>query len=259
MMRPPRHLPGRQPKVRTRRGFTLVELMVALAVSLFLLAGVSQVYLSSKQAYRVQDNIARIQESGRLAIGFLSHYLRVAGYRSSLRVSSDQVFTAGANQVVFGTDTTGQPDTVTVNFQSDGTMVDCLGNPVADGFLSRDTFQRSTAGELQCRSQGNAATPTDTVQSLVGGIEDMQITYGVNQDSAFPPVASEYMTAAQVTTANAWDNVVSVRVTVLVQSPEDNVADAPQTYTFNGVTTTAADRRLRRVFTSTINLRNRTI
>ena len=52
-----------------QRGFTLVELMVALAVSLLLLAGVIQVYLSSKQAYRVQDNVARIQESGRLAMG----------------------------------------------------------------------------------------------------------------------------------------------------------------------------------------------
>jgi type IV pilus assembly protein PilW len=66
------------------------------------------------------------------------------------------------------------------------------------------------------------------------------------------------MTADAVTTAN-WPNVVSVRISLLVQSPEDNLVDAPQTYTFNSVTTTPADRRLRHVFTSTIGLRNRTL
>jgi type IV pilus assembly protein PilW len=252
------HPPAGQSQGCPQRGFTLVELIVALAVSLILLAGVIQVYLSSKQAYRVQDNIARIQENGRLAIDFLSRYIRLAGYRSTLRTSSDQIFTAGTNQVISGTETSGQPDSVTVNFQSDGDMVDCLGNSVSDGFLSRDTFQL-TGGELQCRSQGNAATPTDTVQSLVGGIQDMQITYGVNAANAFPPVVSQYMTATQVSDANAWEKVVSVRVTLLVQSPEDNVADAPQAYTFNGTPTTPTDRRLRHVFTTTINLRNQTI
>lgn len=270
---------GRDPIVRqvrarglTPHGFTLVELMVALTVSLLLLAGVIQVYVSSKQAYRVQDNVARIQESGRLAMGFLTRYLRLAGYRSNLQVSSDQVFTSGVNQVISGTHGGGSPptppDTVTINFQSDGTMVDCLGNTVDNGFLSRDTFQLSNAGELQCRSQGNKAVPTDNTQPLVGGIQDMQITYGLNNKTTDPPAASQYVTAADMLNPastcppapDCWPLVVSIRITLLVQSPDDSLADTPQTYTFNGPSPiTATDRRLRQVFTSTINLRNRTL
>ena len=249
----------RQAQAHCQRGFTLVELMVALAVSLLLLAGVIQVYLSSKQAYRVQDNVARIQESGRLAMGFLTRYVRIAGYRSNLQVTSDQVFTSGTNQVISGTHGSGSPptppDTVTINFQGDGTMVDCLGSTVPNLALTRNVFQVSAAGELQCTS-----STTNQTQPLVSGIQDMQITYGVNVNNGnFPPAASQYMTAQAVTNANAWPNVVSIRITLLVQSPEDNLVDTPQTYTFNGVSTTATDRRLRQVFTSTINLRNRTL
>ena len=44
---------------------------------------------------------------------------------------------------------------------------------------------------------------------------------------------------------------------LLVRSIDDFVAEAPQTYSFNGAQTTPADRRLRQVFTATIALRNR--
>jgi type IV pilus assembly protein PilW len=227
--------------------------MVALVISLLLMAGVIQVYLSSKQSYRLQDNVARIQESGRLATEILTRYIRLAGYRAHLAQTPNQLFPTGTtSQVISGTN--GQPDTVTINFQGDGTMQDCLGNTVANLALARNLFSVSANGELECTPNGAAAGPTP----LVGNIQDMQISYGVNNNGNVPPAASQYMTADAVTTAN-WPNVVSVRISLLVQSPEDNLVDAPQTYTFNSVTTTPADRRLRHVFTSTIGLRNRTL
>ena len=54
-----------------------------------------------------------------------------------------------------------------------------------------------------------------------------------------------------------FEDVVSIRVMLLVRSIDDFVAEAPQTYSFNGVQTTPADRRLRQVFTATVALRNR--
>lgn len=267
---PYRRSATRQPQEHGQRGFSLVELMVALVVSLLLLAGVIQVYLSSKQAYRVQDNIARIQENGRLAIAFVSRYLRLAGYRPYLQISADQTFPSvggscpspptsptTTTNVIWGCDDTwnGNSDTVTINFQSDGTMSDCLGNPVPNLAVTQNTFQVSATGDLQC-----ASSTTNQTQPLVEGVQDMQITYGVNvNNSNYPPAASQYMTAADVTAANAWRNVVSVRIAVLIQSREDSLTDAPQTYTFAGATTTPTDRRLRHVFSSTVNLRNRTL
>ena len=44
---------------------------------------------------------------------------------------------------------------------------------------------------------------------------------------------------------------------LVVRSDEDGVLDESQTYTFNGAERNEDDRRLRQVFTVTVNLRNR--
>lgn len=68
------------PKPFRQRGVTLVELMVAIVVTLILLAGLIQVYLSSKQGYNAQEQLSRMQESGRLAMDLITTDLRRAGY-----------------------------------------------------------------------------------------------------------------------------------------------------------------------------------
>lgn len=64
----------------TVSGFSLIELMVALGISLFLIAGIGYVYTGSKQTYRVQDQLSRLQENGRLALEYLARDVRMAGY-----------------------------------------------------------------------------------------------------------------------------------------------------------------------------------
>jgi len=63
-----------------QRGLSLVEIMVALAVGVVLLTGVIQIYASTKATYRMQDNLARLQENGRFALSFLTRDVRMAGY-----------------------------------------------------------------------------------------------------------------------------------------------------------------------------------
>jgi type IV pilus assembly protein PilW len=64
----------------SQRGISLVEIMVALAVGLFLTAGVVQIFLGNKQSYRVAEASARIQENARFGMEFLTRDLRLAGY-----------------------------------------------------------------------------------------------------------------------------------------------------------------------------------
>ena len=60
-------------RLKTRQhGFTLIEIMIALVLGAFLIGGVLQIFLSSKQTYRMQDNLSRIQENGRFAMEFIS-------------------------------------------------------------------------------------------------------------------------------------------------------------------------------------------
>jgi type IV pilus assembly protein PilW len=62
------------------RGFTLVELMVALVITLILLAGIGQIFLSSKKSFNIQESLSRMQENGRYAIEMLAQDIRRAGY-----------------------------------------------------------------------------------------------------------------------------------------------------------------------------------
>jgi type IV pilus assembly protein PilW len=62
------------------RGFSMVELMIALVITLILLAGIGQIFLSSKKSFVIQNNLARIQENGRYAMDVVVSDLRRAGY-----------------------------------------------------------------------------------------------------------------------------------------------------------------------------------
>jgi type IV pilus assembly protein PilW len=93
----------------------------------------------------------------------------------------------------------------------------------------------------------------DPPQELVEGVENMQLLYGVasNGDEAI----DQYQTANAVSN---WDNVKSVRVSLLLRSAEDDLTvDSPQNYLFNNISVTPTDNRLRAVYTRTITLRNR--
>lgn len=63
-----------------QKGFSIVELMVALLLGLFLVSGVTGMYISSKQTYRMTDNLSRLQESLRFSLDFISHDIRMASY-----------------------------------------------------------------------------------------------------------------------------------------------------------------------------------
>jgi type IV pilus assembly protein PilW len=59
-------------------GVTLVELMVALSIGSFLIIGAVQVYNQSRQAYVINESIARVQETAQFAMDTIEADLRMA-------------------------------------------------------------------------------------------------------------------------------------------------------------------------------------
>ncbi len=319
-----------QPGAHRQSGLSLVELMVAITIGVILLAGVLQIYLGSKQSYRVQEATSRLQENGRFAIEFLGRDVRDAGnYGCRARaadtddnITSDEIIirnNAGAGfnaaQAVTGTDGGAGSDTITILTTNAGFAASAptnaspvtvtqpntlaVGNIVlaancqgGDVFLITGVTQAGANTVVARTVPANLSRPYGAgamlftmravnysiapgasgqnglfqsvngaaAQELVEGVENMQILYGVDgPDADFS--AEQYLTAAQVG-AN-FNQVVSVQISLLLVSAGDtgaNVSMAPQTYTFplGAAATTAADRRLRRVFTSTFSVRNRT-
>jgi type IV pilus assembly protein PilW len=98
------------------------------------------------------------------------------------------------------------------------------------------------------RSDGN------NDEELVDGIESLQLLYG--EDSNNDDSVDQFVTADTVAD---WERVLALRISVLAQSPQDQVTTEPQVIVWNGNDQYNAngDNRLRQVFTTTITLRNR--
>ncbi|MGQ0591129.1 MAG: PilW family protein [Gammaproteobacteria bacterium] len=74
--------PRRAPQLvsRASRGFSLVEMMVAMTIGLVLVGAGIAVYANSRAAYTVNESISRLQENARYALDEITRDLRLAGY-----------------------------------------------------------------------------------------------------------------------------------------------------------------------------------
>lgn len=71
------------------RGFTLIELMLALAISLSVVVGMVQVFIAAKSTYVSQSVAAGMQEDARFVLGKLLQEIRMVGMFGCLRVVTD--------------------------------------------------------------------------------------------------------------------------------------------------------------------------
>ncbi len=266
--------------VNKQRGLSLVELLVAMFVGLFLLAGISSSYLSSKKTSVQRDEYALLQDNGRLALETMSNIIEHAGYASfpsgslfpSAFITGDVVSKscdAGGESVVAGSignfpstfTGDGASDTIGVIYLGDNKLfTDCAGRELPVGCRLSKTNRNSDAariyssffvenGILKC-----AGSRTTIKESIAEGIENMQILYGVNIDE--DPEVDRYIRATQMGTFA--DNIISVQIAILVRSSRE-VKDKPESIEYSlldKVYKAPEDRYLRAVFTTTINLRN---
>lgn len=235
--------------MRKQNGFSMVELMIGLTLSLILLAGISSVFLSSQRGYRLQNGIAVLHENGRAVLDLLTQELLMAGFPQSDAI--DAILPAGT------TDGGNGSDQVTVQYEADA---DCRGvqPPVyANGKrYARNQFAIQN-GVLVCTALDEAGVALGAVE-LMPNVVNLQILYGVDGDATDNMTrASRYVRADNVAD---WSSVVAVRFALLIATGETIATDRDtQTYNLlNQVTVAAAnDTQRRRLFTSTVLLRNR--
>lgn len=111
-------------------------------------------------------------------------------------------------------------------------------------------------------TSGNAS---NSAEELVEGIEDMQLTYGVDTSGTADGVVDTYVTATQVPAVapganldEQWARVLAVRVSLIaVSNAGKDVLSQIVPFQFNGATVNPTDRLMRKVFTTTIAVRNR--
>jgi len=81
------------------RGFSLVELMVAMALGLVIVGGVVSVLTANKRSYRTNEGLAQVQEAGRSAYELIARDVRQSGTTGcdNARKMTNVLTNAGSN------------------------------------------------------------------------------------------------------------------------------------------------------------------
>jgi len=118
--------------LRRSNGFSLVELMVAMTISMILMAGVVQIFSGSKASYITQEGTAELQENARFALNRISHDISAAGYLGCLDTANpvrpftndltDKAAASGYDfsTPLYGTDGTGANGSDTISISRAG-------------------------------------------------------------------------------------------------------------------------------------------
>ncbi|KSW26171.1 MULTISPECIES: PilW family protein [unclassified Pseudomonas] len=238
-----------------QKGLSLVELMVAMLITSFLILGVTQVYLDNKRTYLAQHGHADTQDNSRFALYAIEQLLLKTGYKTLPQDSREIAFpyqAAGSGCPAFQAGQTVLPTAsgkgVCIRYQhSSNNEKDCLGATIdtSNAIVTRLELDTKT-NELQCAAQGA------TAQTLVSDVVDIRFSFGI--DTNDDRLAESYATDPDT---NA--SLVSVRTALLQGSASNSIALAKQVYHFPlsaSATTTAPDTRLYRSAQTTVTLRN---
>jgi type IV pilus assembly protein PilW len=220
---------------RHSRGFTMVELMVAVTVTLFLIGGALTMLQSTRNTFATQSQLAQLQDNERLVMTFMAEVIESAGYTPSPQtymnttvLPATGVF-ATAGQGVFGTHVAAVPnDTLTIRYgalQNDN-IFNCAGtknttvNPY-DVFVNQFWVDATTDPKnptLKCTFTPSS-TGTAQVVPLVNGVKNLTVLYGVKRSTANTGSCTDtYLTKGQMATAD-WTEVCSVRIQVTFMNP----------------------------------------
>jgi len=68
-------------KLKKTEGFTLIELMVAIAIGMVVLAGVTTTFITQTKFYSAQEQINEMDQNARGALDLIARELKMAGYK----------------------------------------------------------------------------------------------------------------------------------------------------------------------------------
>jgi type IV pilus assembly protein PilW len=158
----------------------MIELMVGLAVGLFLMAGIVQLLVSSGASYQAEENFARLQENGRYAIQAISRDARMSrnlGCRSLLMDEVLETLNVVACDLFVGT------------WSADGAS--CAGATFLD---SNQPFGFDAGFSGGPQQNGAWATLPDTVENTNWVRGDVLMLWGATGPGSY---VSEAFTAAR--------------------------------------------------------------
>ncbi|MFQ5780145.1 MAG: PilW family protein, partial [Nitrospiria bacterium] len=124
-----------------RAGFTMIEILVSLAVFGIVITGVYQVYLNFNSHATAQEEVAEMQQNVRVAINQITRELRSAGYRFGSPV--DGIITSSPQSTLILDENTGNFLTIQGDFDNNNVIekvtyaISCTEVPCEHPWLMR--------------------------------------------------------------------------------------------------------------------------
>jgi prepilin-type N-terminal cleavage/methylation domain-containing protein len=243
-------------------GFSLVELLVAIAISMVAMVAVTSVYISSKGTARLQEMQQRLSEDGRFGNAMLQRIISQAGYRETpsdnlddtrISVNADNDITVkfrtdGANQVICDGSTPAAADQTLV-IKKDGSKLLCG----AVEWIAPATAGAGNGTEVMDFSvkMGVDTGPANTPENFgcgaaLGGVKPRDC------------IVDEYVSSLGAYTA---DQIVALKICWVLRSEATDAsivkAGAVKDCANNDISGSQNDRKLYRTLNTTVLLRNR--
>jgi type IV pilus assembly protein PilW len=227
---------------RLNSGFGLIELLIALALSLIVVLGVAQVFIAAKNTYVSQNTAASMQEDARFVLSKMIQEIRMVGMFGCLGTITDASSTGdfNANQI-----TPINWDNANLKLTLVSADVGSSGG-VPTWTVVSDCRNTATAYTgVRVSASGQQAFP---IRRLIYSLKNGQLTMGVGSGTptqfvlvdnvsafnvSFGLASSTTDTAASSYSANPADpaRIRSVRLTLTLTDPNNRVRNQ----TFNVV------------------------
>jgi type IV pilus assembly protein PilW len=213
-----------------QRGFTLLEIMIAMSIGLFLTGALLTIVQTNKAVFANQNQLEQMQDGQRMAMTLMADVIQQAGYfpdpttntlSGTLVASASPAF--ANSQAITGVYGAGTPgDTISVRYMTapqDG-ILNCSGlqNPNAVGganilYVNQFAVVAGVpSGQLVCTMNGIGYT-------LVNGVTNLSVLYGVKANlAAAGNNVDTYFNASQMSASN-WQNVISVLIKLTFTNP----------------------------------------
>ncbi|GAC14422.1 PilW family protein [Aliiglaciecola lipolytica] len=274
---------------RNQRGFSLVEIMITLALGLLITGAIIQVLVSNSLTERLNRSLSSTQESGRFIISRLRNEFLMAGLydvldpdlNRDLDVVLENAFVRNHPVILPGDfnafndvgsvqGASGTNDKVAIALQA---RTDCRGYKL--GYAEQEEFfvvnEYFVDGKtLKCRGfdgrvlRGQKAAvghDSHAAVTLLDEVESFQVQYGYTNnlltgDNSARPVS--YVTADQLPAVLDDDGqVVAIRIAVLIKGDaEVSLISVPSFKLLNETAISPSEKRLFKLFETTITLRN---
>ena len=159
------------------QGFSLVELVVAMAITLVVMAGVYKVYVTQQDSYLLQEQVAEMQQNARIAKYVLVKDIRMAGYNPTRKLNVGNFVTSFVARLPDDGLDAGDPNRTSTGYSSIAFTLDDNGNGVLDANLDEQIAFRVAGEDLQRFDVDNNAWLT-----MVQNIEALGFAYAFDAD-----------------------------------------------------------------------------